>query len=145
MPRTSSATSTDIGFLLAKASAHINEVLLARFAEEGFPEIRASYGSVLVPLFGQDGMRLGELAEASRLSKQAMTGLVAQCEAAGVVERERDPTDGRAYIVRLSERGRSFRDAAEGVLGDLDEQLRARLGTPTTEALINALKGMMEL
>ena len=145
MSRTSSANSTDIGFLLAKASAHINEVLLARFAEEGFPEIRASYGSVLVPLFGQDGMRLGELAEASRLSKQAMTGLVAQCEAASLVERERDPTDGRAYIVRLSERGRSFRDVAEGVLDDLDEQLRALLGTPTTEALINALKGVMEL
>lgn len=145
MSRTRSATPTDIGFLLAKASARINEVLLARFAEEGFREIRASYGSVLVPLFGQDGMRLGELAEASRLSKQAMTGLVAQCEAAGLVERERDPTDGRAYIVRLSERGRSFRDVAEGVLDDLDEQLRALLGTPTTEALINALKGVMEL
>jgi DNA-binding MarR family transcriptional regulator len=143
--RTSSAASTDIGFLLAKASARINEVLLARFAERGFPEIRASYGSVLVPLFGQDGMRLGELAEASRLSKQAMTGLVAQCEAAGLVERQRDPTDGRAYIVRLSERGRSFRGVAERVLDDLDEQLRALLGTATTEALINALKGVMEL
>ena len=96
-------------------------------------------------LFGQDGMRLGELPEASRLSKQAMTGLVAQCEAVGLVERERDPTDGRAYIVRLTERGRSFRSVAEGVLDDLDERLRELLGTTTTEALINALKGVIEL
>lgn len=144
MSRTSLAT-TDVGFLLAKASAHLNGVLLARFAQLGFPEIRASYGSVLVPLFGDDGMRLGELAEASRLSKQAMTGLVAQCEATGLVERERDPADGRAYIVRLTERGQLFRGVAERVLDDLDEQLRALLGTRTTEALIKALKGVMEL
>ena len=74
-----------------------------------------------------------------------MTGLVAQCEATGLVERERDPADGRAYIVRLTERGQLFRGVAERVLDDLDEQLRALLGTRTTEALIKALKGVMEL
>lgn len=142
---TASLTGTDIGFLLAKASARINELLLARFAEEGFSEVRASFGSVLVPLFEDDGRRAGELANASRLSKQAMTSLVAQCEAAGLVERERDPADGRASIVRLTARGLAFRDVAERVLDEVDSELRARLGTKTTDALTTALKGVMDL
>jgi DNA-binding MarR family transcriptional regulator len=144
VPRTN-VSRDNVGFLLAKASQRFNELLVARFAERGFPEVRASYGSVLVPLFEADGRRLGELAAASRLSKQAMTGLVRQCELDGLVERERDPQDGRAYNVRLTARGRAFRAAAEEVLGELDETLVQTLGTRNREALVRALKGVIEL
>jgi DNA-binding MarR family transcriptional regulator len=134
-----------VGFLLAKASAHFNGRLLDRFAEAGFPEIRGSYGSLLLPLFEHDARRVGELAAAARLSKQSLTGLVAACEEAGLVERERDPTDGRAFVVRLTARGRRFQRVAERVLGDLDDELLDVLGADGHEALIKALKGVMEL
>jgi DNA-binding MarR family transcriptional regulator len=143
--RTDSLTRDDVGFLLAKASAHFNELLVERFAAAGFPEVRASHGSVLVPLFERDGLRVGELAAAARLSKQAMTGLVARCEHDGLVERERDPTDGRAFVVRLSRRGRRFRTVATEVLADLDGQLRQALGSRNRDALVRALKGVLEL
>ena len=135
----------NVGFLLAKASHHFNELLVERFAARGFGEVRASYGSVLVPLFERDGPRLGELAAASRLSKQAMTGLVKQCEADGLVERERDPGDGRAFNVRLTARGRAFRAVVEQVLGELDARLAQSLGTRNRDALVRALKGVIEL
>jgi DNA-binding MarR family transcriptional regulator len=134
-----------VGFLLAKASAHFNGLLLDRFAEAGFPEIRGSFGSLLLPLFEHDARRVGELAAAARLSKQSLTGLVAACEEAGLVERERDPTDGRAFVVRLTARGRRFQRVAERVLGDLDDELLDVLGADGHEALIKALKGVMEL
>ena len=133
--------SENVGFLLAKASQRFNELLVERFAARGYGEVRASYGSVLVPLFERDGLRLGELAAAARLSKQAMTGLVKRCEADGLVERERDPVDGRAFNVRLTDKGRAFRAVAEEVLGELD----AELGTRRRDALIRALKGVIEL
>ena len=100
-----------------------------------------------MPLFQtEQPLRLGDLAEGAAVVEAGDDRVGrSSVKQAGLVERERDPTDGRAYIVRLSERGRSFRDVAEGVLDDLDEQLHALLGTPTTEALINALKGVMEL
>src|SRR5919198_6042288 len=103
--RTSSrtATSENVGFLLAKATQRFNELLSERFAARGFGEVRPSYGSVLVPLFEQDGRRLGEIAQAARLSKQAITGLVSQCEHDGLVARERDPEDGRAFRISLTE------------------------------------------
>ena len=100
---------------------------------------------MLVPLFERDGLRLGELAAASRLSKQAMTGLVQRCEADGLVERERDAADGRAFAIRLSARGREFREVAEEVLGELDALLAESLGPRNRDALVRALKGVVQL
>ena len=143
--RAAAGTTTNIGFLLAKASQRFNELLVERFAERGFPDVRASYGSVLVPLFERDGRRLGELAAVSRLSKQAMTGLVRLCEKDGLVVRERDVDDGRAFRVSLSARGRRFQAVADEVLRELDEELVRSLGARKHDALVAALRGVSEL
>jgi DNA-binding MarR family transcriptional regulator len=141
-----SRTSTgNVGFLLAKASQRFNERLMARFAERGFPEVRASYGSVLVPLFEAGPLRPGDIAARARLSKQSMTGLLKQCEAAGLVGRERDPADGRAFRVSLTPRGRELQRVAEQTLAELDRELVALLGARRRDALVEALKGVMEL
>jgi DNA-binding MarR family transcriptional regulator len=135
----------DVGFLLAKASQRFNEVLMARFAERGFPEVRASYGSVLVPLFEQDGLRPSEIGARARLSKQAMTSLVKACEQDGLVVRDRDPADGRAFRVSLTGRGRELRAVAGELLRELDRELVAVLGRRDRDALVRALKGVMQL
>jgi DNA-binding MarR family transcriptional regulator len=140
-----SRTTSDVGFLLAKASQRFNERLTAQLAANGFPDVRASYGSVLVPLFDGEPMRIGEVAATARLSKQAMTGLVRQCEEAGLVARERDPADGRAHRLSLTARGRALRAVAEEALDELDGELVALLGSRRRDALIEALKGVMEL
>jgi hypothetical protein len=41
----------------------------ARFVAAGFPDVRPSHGSILLPLFEEDGLRMGELAARARLSK----------------------------------------------------------------------------
>jgi DNA-binding MarR family transcriptional regulator len=138
-------TIDDLGFLLANVSRRFNGRLVARFAEAGFPEIRASYGAVLVPLFQQDDLRVGDLAARAGLSKQSLTGILRECETAGLVERRRDPEDGRAFRVRLTRRGRRFQRVAEHVLRDLDAEVAARLGPSDRDALIAALKGLMDL
>ena len=56
------ATRANLGFLLAKASQRWNELLYAHFSERGYGEVRPAYGSLLLPLFEQDGLRMGELA-----------------------------------------------------------------------------------
>src|SRR4051812_3006772 len=95
-PATSIATTESLGFLLAKASARWNERLARAFAERGFSEVRPAWGSVLLPLYEDDGLRMGELARRSRLAKQTLTTLLPQLERAGLVAREPDPDDGRA-------------------------------------------------
>jgi DNA-binding MarR family transcriptional regulator len=122
------ATRENLGYLLAKASQRWNELLEEGFAEEGFPEVKASYGSVLIPLFEEDGLRIGEIARRSRLSKQTMTTMVRLCERDGLVERRPDPEDGRATRVFLTANARRFQPAAERVLGTLERKVGAMLG-----------------
>jgi DNA-binding MarR family transcriptional regulator len=138
-------TRDDLGFLLAKASQRWNELLAEGFRERGYPEVRPSYGSLLVPLFEQDGLRMGELAARARLSKQTMTTMVRLLEREGLVTRERDPKDGRAFRVRLTARARRFRPVAEQVLRELHEEVGERLSRRRRAALAAALKEVMEL
>jgi DNA-binding MarR family transcriptional regulator len=139
------ATRENLGFLLAKASQRWNELLAERFAERGYPEVRPAYGSILIPLFEEDGLRMGELAARARLAKQTMTTMVRLLERDGLVRRERDPDDGRATRVHLTARSRSFRSVAEQVLGELDRHVGARLGSRRRSTLTTTLKEVLEL
>jgi DNA-binding MarR family transcriptional regulator len=139
------ATTENLGFLLAKASQRWNELLYERFSARGFAEVRPAYGSILLPLFEEDGLRMGELAGRAGLSKQTMTTMVRLLERARLVARERDASDGRAFLIHLTERAREFQPVAEEVLGELDELVRQALTAKGSTALERALKGVIAL
>jgi DNA-binding MarR family transcriptional regulator len=139
------ATTDNLGFLLAKASQRWNELLYERFVERGFAEVRPAYGSILVPLFEEDGLRMGQLAARARLSKQTMTTMVRLLERDGLVVRERDPLDGRAFRIQLTERARDFQPVVEQVLEELDGLVGDALTEEATIALERALKGVIAL
>ncbi len=143
--RASPLTRENLGFLLAKASQRWNELLAERFAAAGFPEVRPSYGSILVPLYEEDGLRMGEIARRARLSKQTMTTMVRLLERDGLVERRLDPHDGRAALVFLTNRAQAFRPVAEATLRDLARLARRRLGAATADTVTDALRQLAEL
>src|SRR5260221_10501866 len=120
-PGTPTATSrNNLGFLLSKAGQQWNEVLAERFAARGFAEVRPAYGSILIPLFEEDGLRMSELARRARLSKQTLTTQVPRLERDGLIERRGAPGDGRAALVFLTARARAFAPVAAAVLAGLD-------------------------
>ena len=135
----------DLGFLLAKATHRWNELLAERFAAAGHSDIRPSYGSVLVPLFDEDGLRMGELARRARLSKQTMTELVRRLEGDGLVERRPDPADGRASLIFLTARSRDFEPAAAVILDDLDRLVRGQIGEQRAGELRASLTELLDL
>ena len=139
------ATRENLGYLLAKASQRWNELLQDGFAEAGFPEVKASYGSVLIPLFEEDGLRMGEIARRARLSKQTMTTMVRLCERDGLVERCPDPDDRRAVRVQLTAKAKRFRPRAEAVLAALERETEAVLGRREGRNLRRALAELQEL
>ena len=140
-----SATRENLGFLLAKASQRWNELLYERFVAAGFPDVRPSYGSILLPLFEEDGLRMGELAARARLSKQTMTTMVRLLERDGLVERRADPSDGRAALVFLTERARGFRPVAEETLRELDRLVVGRLSSQGRDEVQAALRVLADL
>jgi DNA-binding MarR family transcriptional regulator len=139
------ATRENLGYLLAKASQRWNELLAEGFTAEGFPEVRPSYGSVLIPLLEEDGLRMSEIARRARLTKQTITTLVRLCERDGLVERSPDPEDGRATIVTLTQHARRFEPAAERVLGRLEREVRALFGARQRATLRSMLTALAEL
>ena len=134
----------DLGFLLAKAVQRWNELLQERFRAAGWGDVRPSYGSILVPLFEEDGLRMGELARRSRLSKQTMTTMVRILERERLVRRERDPDDGRAIRIVLTPRARQFEPVAERTLAELGAIARDRIGERRLAALKRDLKEWIE-
>jgi DNA-binding MarR family transcriptional regulator len=135
----------DLGFLLAKAMQRWNELLYERFVAAGYSDVRPSYGSVLLPLYEEDGLRMGELARRARLSKQTMTDMIRRLERDGLVERRTDPTDARASLIFLTARSRRFKPIAARTLGELDRLVRRQLSARSVSDLKNALRQLLEL
>jgi DNA-binding MarR family transcriptional regulator len=135
----------DLGFLLAKATQRWNELLAERFAAASYADVRPSYGSVLLPLYEEDGLRMGELARRARLSKQTMTTMIRRLEQDRLVERRPDPRDARASLIFLTSRSRRFEPVAAATLRDLDRLVRRRLSAERLTAVKEALRRLMEL
>jgi DNA-binding MarR family transcriptional regulator len=133
----------DVGFLLALASRRWNEILERRFTEAGFPEIRASYGALLVPLFEEDGLRMSELARRARLSKQTLTTMARLLERNGLIRREADVDDARATRLFLTKRARRFQPVADAVLRDLDADVVRTLGRARAAQLKGSLAALV--
>ena len=67
------------------------------------------------------------------------TKLVARLERKGLIERSRDPEDGRAYLVRLTEAGsEALRLGLEAHIPRLEEEVLAPL-TPTQRRSLQAI------
>ncbi len=141
----SGLTLDNVGFLLAKASQRWNELLYDRFVAAGYPEVRPAYGSLLIPLYEEDGLRQGELARRARLSKQTMTTMARALERDGLIERRVDPTDARATLIFLTPRASKLRPVAAQVLAELDARVAAVLPARMQNSLKKALRSLADL
>jgi len=74
------------------------------------------------------GSRLSELADSAAMTKQAMGDLVDQCEAWGLVQRQPDPRDARAKIIRFTESGLDWLHAFEWAVQQAESELREQVG-----------------
>lgn len=69
-----------------------------------------------------------ELGEASGLEPMYVSKLVRSLEAAGLLRRDRDPADPRAFRVALTARGTQVTETAAGIVRGLLDELLAPLG-----------------
>ena len=94
---------------LHSAAIHVLRRVAREDAATGLGAPALSALSVIV--FGGP-LSLGRLAEAERVRPPTMTRTVQGLEAAGLVEREPDPADGRVVNVRATRKGVSVLQAA---------------------------------
>src|SRR6185312_3841989 len=93
---------------LARQSVRLMvDELVARLHADGYHDITAAHQAVFENI-DRNGSRLTTLAARSGMTHQSMGELVHALECAGYLERRPDPGDGRARIIRLTEKGQGL-------------------------------------
>ena len=129
-----------LGALLRLAAQFMNERLTRWIAESGFEGVQPAHSAAIQPLWDQPmGARVTTLARASRMTKQSMSVLVSDLEAAGYVERVADPDDARASRVRLTARGRAYGRAVRAFSRSVEAEWAERVGARRIEELRSTL------
>jgi DNA-binding MarR family transcriptional regulator len=81
------------------------------------------------------GSRLTDLAQAAGMSKQAMTTLVDECEAWGLVQREADSRDARAKLVCFTPMGLEWLAAFEAAVVQAQQELVQEVGEQIAQVM----------
>ncbi|RBY84871.1 MarR family winged helix-turn-helix transcriptional regulator [Blastococcus sp. TF02A-30] len=132
------------GLLLFIAHRALEDRVFRALAAAGFDDFTLAQARVMQRI-GPDGTRLTELAEAAQVTKQTASHLVDQLERTGYVRRTPDPTDARARLVRLADRGRAAQPVAAAVVADVEAEWRAHLGDRRWQQLRGALTALREI
>jgi DNA-binding MarR family transcriptional regulator len=88
-------------------------------------ELSRTAAAVLATLRDHGPQRITALADQEAVAQPSMTTLVSRLERDGLVEREGDPADARAVLVRVTDRGRERLEARRR---DRTARLEERLG-----------------
>ena len=133
-----------IGALLAIPYAALVRRVHAGYVAAGFDDIRPAHTPVFQHL-APEGSRVTELAERAGMTKQAMGYLIAYLEEHGYVERAPDPRDGRAQVVRRTERGWAINRTARRVVQEVQDEWARRLGDERMRELRTLLAALVEV
>lgn len=91
------------------------------------------------------GSRLTDLADQASITKQSAGFLVDQLERAGYVERVADPSDARARLVRVTERGLQTLPLAASVVSEVEAEWTEHLGKRRMGQLREILAKLREI
>jgi DNA-binding MarR family transcriptional regulator len=128
----------NIGILLRLPFQEVVTRVAAGLAEAGFDDVRPAHTAVFQHITAE-GSRLSDLAERAQLTKQSVGYLVDYLEEHGYVERKPDPTDRRAILICLTERGWDEIREALRIIAELEQEWADRLG----EDRIEELRGLL--
>jgi DNA-binding MarR family transcriptional regulator len=148
---TTTRESTEGHVLFSQLLRHPYEALLMRLhsglAAAGYADSYPSWGTNVFYCLRDGGLRLVELAERTHKTKQAMGYTVDRLEEAGYVERVPDPNDGRAKVIRLTQRGWEMRRMADEIIAEMEAECCRRLGEERMRQfgqLIKEVTGVLE-
>jgi DNA-binding MarR family transcriptional regulator len=92
-----------------------------------------------------DGMRPTDLAIRLGLSKQATNDLLRDLERTGYIRLERDPSDGRARIIRFTDRGWRLLDAGFRFSKEVGERWAKAIGQQEYDQFAATLRVIVDL
>jgi DNA-binding MarR family transcriptional regulator len=108
-----------------------------RFHDIRFPHLQV-WGNI-----GTEGIRLTDLAATAQLSLAACSELVDELQGLGYLERQPDPSDGRAKLIFPTAKGREVLDAAGKAVADLEQRWREQLPPGTFDSACHTFNDLI--
>lgn len=134
----------DLGVALFIPYRYMEDRIFRAVQDAGFDDWTLAQVRVFQRL-GPDGSRLTDLADQAQMSKQSAGVLVDQLERLGYVRRVPDPTDGRARLIVIEERGRRAAEVAMATSTEILAEWKAFLGTRNFALLHQILDQLREI
>lgn len=138
------AQLVDLGVALFIPYRYMEDRIFRAIQDAGFDDWTLAQARVFQRL-APDGSRLTDLAEQAQMSKQSAGVLVDQLERLGYVRRVPDPTDGRARMIVIEDRGRRAAAVAMTTSAEILAEWRAFLGTRNFTLLHQILDQLREI
>lgn len=126
------------GRALSNALRRFEDRVLALMGEAGYAQTRRTHVNLTRHL-DLEGTRITELARRAAMTNAAMTELIDQCAALGLVERAADPADGRARVVRFTPQGLDWLAAFGRAVAQAESEMAEEIGRAGLERTMAAL------
>ena len=131
----------DLGTLLFIPYRYTEDRMFLALQKAGFDDWTLAQCRVFQRI-SPEGSRLTDVADQAQMSKQSAGVMVDQLERLGYVRRIPDPTDGRARLIVIEERGKRAVEVAMATLDEILSEWKAYLGTRNF-ALLHQILGQL--
>lgn len=133
-----------IGALTSTIFADVRRRVHEGYRAAGFDDLTAAHDPVFMYL-SPEGDRIVDLARKALMTKQAMGYLVQHLEQRGYLERIPHPQDGRAQLIRRTERGWEVNRLARQLVEEIQNEWAAQIGQDRMAQLIALLRELVDL
>ena len=133
-----------LGFLISRASWALSSNINRRLKQNDLGEVSMGFFGVLMELWRTDGISISELGDRIKLEKSSMTGLLDRMEKANLVKRQSHPSDRRATLIYLTDKGRKIKPVVVRIILDAYDQLTQGVDNKNIEMTKNVLNQVIK-
>ncbi len=131
-----------LGAMLRVPFQAIVDNIYAALMQAGYEDLRPPHFIVFQQI-RPGGVRAVTLAEKAQITKQSMSYLVNYLEEHQYIEKFADPSDGRAQLIRLTEKGKDVERIARETISNTQKEWSRVVGEAQMQALFETLQGLV--
>ena len=132
-----------IGRLFLRAQRDFQARMARKIQEDGDEKFSTAHLTAL-SLLSRGNLRVVDLAEQLKITKQSASDLIRDLEAHSFVERQPDPRDKRAAILHLTPAADAYLIEKMQLAAEIDQEYRDLLGADGFEMLVRLLTQVVE-
>lgn len=133
------ADPTSLEHLIEVASRMMAQAESAAFSDERFAELSMRQTLYLSTILRNDGITLGELAEALGVSRPSVTAVVGTLATKGFVQKRQDPSDRRVYHLVPTDKAHAF----DRLHDEIHRRMAARFASNLSDAEIRTFTRLL--